>query len=186
METEVAIKVLERDPRLAVISVQKARDEVRRVIAQLRSLIFDLRLANVSELGLVDALRSYAEEFARAKGLVLDFRIDGRAARLPPATEQALFLIAREALINVDQHARATAVRVAVEFTPKIVTLRVEDNGVGFAVNEALAVATADRHFGLLGMRERADRLRGRTAIVSQPNVGTIVETTVSRTEGEA
>ena len=88
METEVAIKVLERDPRLAVISVQKARDEVRRVIAQLRSLIFDLRLANVSELGLVDALRSYAEEFARAKGLVLDFRIDGRAARLPPATEQ--------------------------------------------------------------------------------------------------
>jgi signal transduction histidine kinase len=184
MEAEVALKLLDRDPAEAAASMRRSRDEVRRVISQLRSLIFDLRSANVSELGLVDALRDYADEFARRAGLALDFRLSTETERLSAAVEQALFLIAREALINIEQHAQADAVRVALDFSDDAVILRVEDNGRGFVANEAQASGEGnDRHFGLVGIRERAERLNGSATIVSQPQVGTIVEVAIPRME---
>ena len=183
MEMEVAIKLQDRDARSAGRSMHKSRDEVRRVIAQLRTLIFDLRLANVSELGFVDALKEYAQEFARTNGLALDLRVDGSDLRLPSAVEQSLFLVAREGLINVEKHARATAIRVVLDVQEDVITLRVEDNGVGFPVEQTIAGAGQERHYGLLGLRERADRLHGNATIVSQPNVGTIVEVSIPRPE---
>ena len=176
MEAEFALRMIDDDPALAAQSVQKARDEARRVIGQLRSLVFDLRLANVTELGLVEALRDYAQDFTQTNGLSLDFRVEGELIELQTNMAQGLFLIAREALQNVSSHAQATGVRVAIEFSPQAVTARVEDNGVGFDVQPLLSRATSERHFGLLGIQERAARLNGRAVIVSQPNIGTIVE----------
>ncbi|HJN93191.1 MAG TPA: ATP-binding protein [Dehalococcoidia bacterium] len=95
--------------------------------------------------------------------------------------EQALFLIAREALINIEKHAAATAVRVALDFRPGSVALRVEDNGVGLPPETPLAGTGRDgqRHFGLLGIRERAERLNGAATIVGEANVGAIVEVVI-------
>ena len=176
METEFALRMIDDDPARATQSVQKARDEARRVIGQLRSLVFDLRLANVTELGLVDALRDYAEEFTRTNGLTMDFCFEGEPVALQTKLAQGLFLIAREALLNVSRHAQATGVRVAIEFNPAVVITRVEDNGVGFDVQQVMSSAISNHHFGLIGIDERAAWLHGRAVIVSQPNIGTIVE----------
>ena len=136
IESELTLRVLEQDSRGAALSIQNVRDEVRRVISQLRSLIFDLRLANVGDLGLSEALRDYAEDFARTNGLQLDFVVEGEPVQLPESIQQGLFLIAREALLNVNKHARASAVRTAVEFAEDFIAVSVEDNGVGFPVDE--------------------------------------------------
>jgi two-component system sensor histidine kinase DegS len=186
METEVALKLIERDRDEAMAAIQRSGDEVRRVIGQLRTLIFDLRSANVNELGLVDALRDYGDEFARRNGLALDLRLPPQSRRLPDGVEQALFLIAREALINVEKHAGATAVRLAVEFGAAGVSLRVEDNGVGLPPGTGLAGVGRDgqRHYGLLGIRERAERLNGVATIVGEANVGVIVEVVIPTSVG--
>jgi signal transduction histidine kinase len=181
METEVALKLLERDPQEAATAIQRSGDEVRRVISQLRTLIFDLRSANVSELGLVDALRDYSDEFARRNGLALDLRLSPELPRLPAGVEQALFLIAREALINIEKHAGATAVRVAMESRSDGVSLRVEDNGMGLPGGTTLSGPGRDgqRHYGLLGIRERAERLGGVATITGEVNVGVSVEVVI-------
>ncbi|MEE9277224.1 MAG: sensor histidine kinase [Dehalococcoidia bacterium] len=182
LQAEVALKLLRRDPREAARSLETSRDEVRRVITQLRSLIFDLRLANVSELGLVEALRSYVEEFGRTTGLRQELRVEGQAERLPRPAEEALFLSVREALNNIHKHAQADAVRVALRFQPEHLSVRVEDNGKGFDVERALAAAARDQRFGLLSIRERAERLRGSATITSTADGGTVVEVVVPRT----
>ena len=184
MEAEVALKLMQHEPQRAALSVQRSRDEVRRVIGQLRSLTFDLRLANVSELGLVGALKAYAQEFARRAGVALELHLPAGQERLPEPAAQALFLIAREALSNVQKHARAATVRLGLECSADQITLRIQDDGVGFATGAALAAAARDRHFGLLGMQERVERLRGSVSIVSRPGAGALVEATIPRTEG--
>jgi two-component system NarL family sensor kinase len=100
---------------------------------------------------------------------------------LPAGVEQALFLIAREALINIEKHAGATAVRVAMESRSDGVSLRVEDNGMGLPGGTTLSGPGRDgqRHYGLLGIRERAERLGGVATITGEVNVGVSVEVVI-------
>jgi signal transduction histidine kinase len=103
--------------------------------------------------------------------------VEGESRALPEETEQHLLRIAQEAVTNAVKHARASQVRIHLAVAGRKLSLSVADNGRGFEQDEAFSEVGG--HFGLLGMRERAERLGGELQLHSEPGQGTEVEVTV-------
>jgi signal transduction histidine kinase len=103
--------------------------------------------------------------------------VSGEAKPLPEEMEQHLLRIAQEAVANTLKHAEANRIRIQLEMGARRLCLRVEDDGRGFEQQEAFRASGG--HFGLLGMRERAERLGGALHLRSRPGDGTEVEVTV-------
>jgi signal transduction histidine kinase len=113
-------------------------------------------------------LRSAGSKF----GLAVRFKARGfTSERLPTVVETALYRVIQEAMTNVVRHARATRVDVLAERHGDRVKVMVEDDGVGFEPDK---VQRGD-HFGLLGLRERAEALGGTLTVESAPGAGTTV-----------
>jgi signal transduction histidine kinase len=144
-------------------------EDVRRVIRALRPIYLE-------DLGLLPALEMLARDLGSSTGIKVAFRTEGTPVRLPAEREIAAYRFAQEALSNVGRHSQAATVEVTAAFAPDLFTLRVADDGQGFALPERLADWAAGSHFGLLGMQERAELVGGRLNIESAPERGTTVE----------
>ena len=98
-------------------------------------------------------------------------------SELPRDMEQHLLRIAQEAVTNALKHAGASKIRVKLHMEARKLYLRIVDNGRGFDQEDVFQ--SRGGHFGLIGMRERAERLGGELRLASQPGEGTEVEVTV-------
>jgi len=176
-----AVSTLIRDGRMeeardAVLQtehvVSETYDDVREVISNLRSTL-------LKEGGLVPTLAEYVPEFGLRYDLDTRFvaspDLDG--LRLPEASELQLLRIVQEALSNVRKHARASRARVTLAARNGRFHLKVEDDGIGFDIEDL--VAKGEGQFGLSVMRERASDLGGHCTIQSQPRQGTTVKVDV-------
>ncbi|PTQ53805.1 MAG: Sensor protein DegS [Hydrogenibacillus schlegelii] len=145
------------------------RESVRRSLADVRRIIYDLRPMALDDLGLVPVVKRLVEEYNEKYPFYIEFQVHGREERLKPMIEVALFRMIQEALNNVVKHAEATLVQIVLEFLPLKVRLRIKDNGKGFDLE-----ALKDRPtFGLMGIRERVKLLRGEIDIQTRPGAGT-------------
>jgi PAS domain S-box-containing protein len=168
----VGLRLLERQAhrREAVIAgVEELVQMVDRVIDNLHRLSMHLRPASLEHLGLVAALRQYAESISDQHGLTLQFETVGLTERLPSDMEASLHRIVQEALTNVVRHARASRVDVLLKQRGDNLIVLVEDNGVGFDV----AAAEQSERLGIFGMRERTEMLGGTLTVESSPGAGT-------------
>ena len=150
----------------------EAEDIVHRLLEDTRRLILDLRPMALEDLGLVPAIRWYAETHLQEKGVVTT--IDPGPTppvRLAPHLEVALFRIAQEAVNNIARHAEAHRADIRLSLADPIVRLEVEDDGKGFDVDRALA--SPGESVGLMGIAERARLMNGRIGIRSEPGKGT-------------
>lgn len=141
-------------------------------IENVRRLTRALRPIYLEDLGLVTALEMLAREGSQANHLQVDFRQSGPERRLTRETELALYRIAQEALNNVTHHAQAKHATVRIGFDKEI-TLEVTDDGIGFRVPKSPTDFAPSGHFGLLGMRERADLIGARLEVQSEAGRGT-------------
>jgi signal transduction histidine kinase len=153
--------------------VEQTTERVRDVMANLRPPMLD-------DYGLVAALHWYGERFARRTDIAVAVDGDEPVPRLAKRVENALFLIAQEALTNVAKHAQATQVAVTVKANGDALRLVILDNGIGFDP-ERLAVPDGGPGWGLLTMTERAEAVGGRCRIESAPGQGTHVIVEVAR-----
>jgi signal transduction histidine kinase len=145
-------------------SVQRALDDTRGAISALnRPLHEPLHLA----------LAHTAEEVAGRVGASLELDLDETIA-VPPAWEEALPRIVREAVVNAVRHGRAGTVSVHLRNTDGT-WLRITDDGQGFDVTEP----RSEDSFGLMSMRERTESLGGKFKLSSQPGQGTSVQITL-------
>jgi PAS domain S-box-containing protein len=160
--------LMPRDPAAALARFAELRELQREALAEMRSLIFELRPGSIERDGLGGALARHAISLEGRVGLpiLLETELE---ERLPLDVEEALYRIAQEALHNVVRHASAHQARVRVERTPDRARLVVEDDGRGI---DPAAVISAG-HVGIAGMRARADRLGGRLALDRRPGGGT-------------
>ena len=171
--------------RAAHQTTARLRDLATRTLEEIRHLALDLRPAVLDDHGLVPAVRWLAEQERERFGVDAlvelggDFAQVGDAAdspRLPAAVETASFRIVQEALTNVAKHARAQSVVVRLIHQGDAVTLEVEDDGVGIAVD----AVPPPGHMGLFNMRERAMLLGGRCEITPAPaGHGTLVHAVI-------
>lgn len=152
-------------------------------LGELRRIIADLRPSQLDDLGLVPALRWFAQSFQPRWGVNCEFRLIGEAVRLPADTETVIFRIVQEALNNVARHAQAHNATVSLETQPDAVVVTISDDGRGFDI-AALGHGQRTRSgWGLLGIRERSRLLRGDCVIQSTPGQGTTVRVTLPRQE---
>ena len=145
-------------------------------LREMRLLIFELRLPALRSEGLAAALQARLDSVESRVGLDTTFRVDGDA-KLPPDVEEGLYRIAQEALNNALKHAHASSVSVVLHHNDRVVSLSIQDDGIGFDPSEA----RAQGGFGLTGMEERVTRLGGELTISSSPGEGTCIEVEVSK-----
>src|SRR5580700_10660141 len=143
----------------------EARDLTERTILEMRRLIAALSPAVLEQLGLGAALRQLVNRFRRLHPIRVKLLL-GRLGRLPQGTEIIVYRLVQECFNNIAKHSQATHVNISVSSADGMVRLNVEDNGVGFRVEEAFARRDS---FGLSGMRERVALLGGRFAVESHP-----------------
>jgi signal transduction histidine kinase/ligand-binding sensor domain-containing protein len=178
------LKALGRSADVPSVPLADTIGLVEGMIGQIRAMSLDLRPPLLDELGLVPAVRSYAEGQALRTGLRIVVESSDVPRGLPPPIAIVAFRLVQEALSNVVRHAGASAVTVSLAHADGTLRLRVDDDGCGFAVAETFARAAHGGHLGLLGMRERAEALGGAFEVKSTPGGGTTVRLAVPLTEG--
>src|SRR5258708_6019113 len=175
--TGIALQLRATLPRLGgapsstTESIRSVVELAESTIRDARRAVWDMRAPSLVEKGLAKALE---ETVRRTAGSVaLDFAIEGKLRPLPPEVEDTIFRIAQESTGNVVKHAAAQRIRLRLTYKPRSVRLTVGDDGRGFRVEELLGVYAG--RWGLMGMRERADRIGASLAIRSAPGRGTTV-----------
>ncbi len=165
---------IERDPAGAVVEARQLADDARQATRQAREIIIGLRAEAGESLPLSSALASHAQRWAGETGVELDLAIE-EVGELHPQTARELEWILREALANVQRHARAARVSVRLRRLGARAVLTVSDDGAGFDVPDDLEQLQGGRHFGVGGMRERALMAGGDLSLESAPGEGCVL-----------
>ena len=162
------------DPQRAVKQAKQLEGLATGGIEELQRMVGGLHPPQLDELGLLAALRWYVGEIERNANLEIRVNCSGTENELPQEVRVVFFRIAQEAITNAVRHANARQVEVRLEFSQDKVNLHVDDNGIGFCVEDTLK-DIARPHWGLLGMLERAELIQGVCEIKSTPANGTQV-----------
>jgi signal transduction histidine kinase len=181
LTAEAARILFDRDAARAASELDKLQALAKSALAEMRSLVFELRPTAVTEKGLIPALRHHMVTLDRQHGLVVALQVKGEP-HLTDREAQQLFRVIQEALNNVVKHARTDRASVALQFEDRRVLARIEDEGQGFAPE---AVGAQGQGIGLSTMRERVEMLGGTLTIDSSPGAGTSVTVELAPGSGE-
>lgn len=152
--------------------LQEIRSAIRNVVGDLRQLCRDLRPPTIDNHGLSTAIRSFIQEWEERTGIQVRMEIDKSLGWLPESIELSVFRIIQEGLNNVSKHADAQKVKMVLRRTPTDnLLIRISDDGRGFGALPSLADLSAQKHYGLIGISERAALLGGSMRIES-PKTG--------------
>ena len=162
--------------------LESAIDQAREALTEGRRAVQGLRSSAVDTQEFSEAIRTLAEELASdpAHGDAVEVRIniEGTPRPLRPLIRDELYRIASEALRNAFRHAAAGRIEIHLGYDERSFELRVRDDGKGIDPN-FLSDEAVHGHFGLRGMRERAEITGGKLAVWSAPGSGTEVEVTI-------
>lgn len=167
LTADAAATLMDDDPMQARHELGEVQTLARRTMAELRSLIFELRPAELEQEGLAATVRKRADVLGRAHDLPVEVEVEAEPD-LHPDAELEVQRVIQEALHNALRHASATAVGVVLAADHIAVT----DDGVGF---DPADPQLRSRHLGLVSMEERAAAVGGILRIESSPGAGTTV-----------
>jgi PAS domain S-box-containing protein len=166
-----------RDPDKVRRGLTQLHQLTRGALAEMRTLLLELRPAALVDAELGDLLRQLTEAFASRTPVKVSLTVEGQRS-LPPEVQIALYRMTQEALNNVTKHARATQVTVSLRSQPEGVELRIKDDGRGFDPTRV-----QPGHLGLNILRERAEAIGATLQITSQAGQGTEIAVIWSDTQ---
>lgn len=157
---------------------ESALEQSDGVMLEGREMVLDLRERMVNEKELGDVLRAVGEDLELQHAAKFTLSIVGRPKTLQPTTREELFRIGKEALLNAFRHAEADHIAVDLDYAANRLLLRISDDGKG--IDDAVTCqGRRAGHWGLPGMRERAEIIGASFAVRSESHVGTILEISV-------
>jgi signal transduction histidine kinase len=171
---EAARALLPADSR-AQFHIQQASEQAREGLHEAWRGVRALRSRSLQDSDLIGALQKMVSNCDHVEPPRVRLAVEGQPSPLTAEVEADLLRVGQEALINAVRHAEAQNVAVELEFSPRQVLLRVSDDGKGFAPQ----VFDETGGFGLIGVRERIERLGGRLNLHSAPGEGTQLEAQV-------
>jgi two-component system NarL family sensor kinase len=170
------------DGSAAIVALNRAREQLVECAQTLHAIAFNLRPRILEDFGLHAALRSLARHITEQSALQVSFETSGDIWTLAEMEELALLRVVQEALTNAQKHAGASTVRISLHYEARWLTLRIEDDGVGFAPGSLDSLAKRDRiSLGVHGMRERIELLNGTFWIGVGSVGGTLVSAVLPR-----
>ena len=168
---EVLPQILENDPEEGRRRLEELRQSTRGALAEMRTLLLELRPSALLEADTSDLFKHLADAFTGRTRVPVHFKFNNLCP-LPGEIKMALYRIAQEALNNIARHAEANQVNLNLICQPEHVELEIQDNGIGFEPSEISA-----EHLGLRIMKERAEAIEAELSIQSSPGMGTSVYT---------
>jgi len=150
-------------------SIEELRQLTRGALAEMRTLLFELRPAALKQARLLDLLKQLSEALMGRERLLICLDLDGDCD-LPCDVKVEIYRIAQESLNNVVKYARASQVEIKVRLDASRVHMAIRDNGIGF--DPACVKPTS---LGLRIMRERAESIQAELQVTSWPGQGTTV-----------
>ncbi len=190
-ETSQALTSLAIGLEAAVATVPLACEDMRPKLKRMQSLalatldeiekvIYELRPSLLDDLGLIAAVRWYAESRFEVTGTNVNVEVTGPERKLPVQMETDLFRIIQEAVNNIARHAEAETASITLGFRDDRFTAHIEDDGQGFDYEQVMSSREGQRGLGLLGMKERVELLGGILSINSRPGLGTEIDVEIS------
>ncbi len=173
LQLETALHMIAGKNDSARAPVQRALDVARENVQRARESVDYLRRGSLAGRSVQTAIGEHARSFTSQTGIPVHLSLPSFV--IDPDQEPQLFSIVVEALNNIRRHAKAHHAFVKLTATRKTVTLRISDDGLGYRGTEN------EKHFGVLGMRERAGNLNGTLRIRANPPRGTSIIVTVPR-----
>ena len=165
---EVLPRLWEREPDEARRSLEDLRRLTRGALAEMRSLLVELRPSALTDTDLGDLLRLLGNAFTGRTNIPVAVTVTGEGT-LPSEAQVVLYRICQEALNNIAKHAKASQVKIDVRHEPGTLELHIRDDGRGFDSSEQ----TPAGHYGLSMMRERAETVGALLTVTSRPGHGT-------------
>lgn len=174
LQIEIDRLIMDRElPELRTL-----RQDVSRMIEDIRSLAWELRPSVLDDLGVVPAIRTYLGNYSRHFGIQVVFDCNLRS-RLPRGVETAIYRIIQEALLNIARYAEVPEARLRIAEQDAQVVVEIVDRGVGFARSQG------GRGVGLFSMEERARAVGARLSIDSAPGEGTQIRLSIDKQAAE-
>jgi signal transduction histidine kinase len=166
---EVLPRLWERSPELGRQKVEEIRQLTRGALAEMRTLLMELRPTALVDVPLPDLLLQLSEAFTGRARIPVRLDLD-RPVDMPTNVKIGFYRITQEALNNVQKHAHASEVEIRLHDCGPALELSISDNGVGFEKGVALP-----DHFGLGIMQERAQSIGAQYRLESKPGQGTVI-----------
>ena len=186
---DAATKILPERPQEARARLESAIDRAEEAMTEGRDAVRGLRSSTVLTNDLALSINALGEELASGEsnqnGAVFQVGVEGISQDLHPISRDEIYRIAGEAIRNAFKHAQARLIEVNIQFEERQFRLRVRDDGKGIDekfVNEDGRLG----HYGLAGMRERAQLLGGKLTVWTELNRGTILELSVPASQAYA
>ncbi|TPG84879.1 two-component sensor histidine kinase [Brevibacillus laterosporus] len=158
-------------------TIDRMEEQMKECHLKVRGYIQHLRFNREAE-PLLDAIRDMGERILKGTGIQFHYVTKGTVMEESLAVEEAIYRVVEEALYNMLKHAKADQVEIYLEATTVQWTLRIKDNGIGFAMEN---VNTSNRSFGISNMRERMKRVGGTITIRSVEQQGTEITAFIPR-----
>ncbi len=185
----MALRYLEESPNLetAQIRLNGLRQLLDETFEGFRRFVAVLRPSSLEEGDLRGSLEHYAAEFERRFAIKVDLAFSGSSAELTAESAIALFRIVQESLTNVARHAKAHHVSIVLSVNSGAQsqfgeqTLVIEDDGIGFDVEETLSRRAEKGSLGIFGIQERVRLLGGSCQVESTPGQGTALYVRIPR-----
>ena len=178
LQMEAAEQSLETSPGALPEHLNRARTMAREGLQEARRSVWGLMPHALEQSTLDEALREEVRRFESEGRSKIAFTQSGKRRELPPDVQTVLFRICQESLTNSRRHAEASKVDVILNYHDHEVVLSVQDNGAGFDP-ATVAAEKSGVSFGLTGMRQRAELIKGQLTVDSAKNQGTLVHLTV-------
>ncbi len=153
------------------LRLDQACNLVRYSLSEARRAVADLRSDELEQRELAVVLPEIAERMAAGAALEADVQVLGTPLRLNPRTDKHLLRIFQEAMANAVKHAGARTIKVELRYGHDSLVLYVSDDGSGFDTEKIIPLGVG--HYGLTGMRERAERIGGKLTLKSKLGQGT-------------
>lgn len=171
LQIEAISQKLMAAPAAAKVQLDRVLNQVDHCLVEARRSIWNLRSQTLETEDLPGALARVAQQLTAGTPVRSEVKVVGVPRRLSDAVENNLLRIAQEAVANAVRYSQAERICIELCFGSQTVRLRAKDDGRGFA--DSLSETSPEGHFGLTGMRERAEQIDGRLTLCSSPNQGT-------------
>jgi len=164
--------------------LKKAQSLAVQVSIEVSRLIYELRPTLLDTLGLLPAIRRYAEDIMLPVGIKVIVECKGSSKSLLPEVELGLFRIAQSAIGNIVKHSGAKSAVITLEYKLDHLFMLIRDDGRGFDVSQLTGVDHQGRGSGVFGMKERVRLMGGNCSIESGKEQGTLIQVQVSMIRG--
>ncbi len=176
MQLDVALDRLPEDSPARPL-LGRVLNLMRQVIDEGRNTVRGLRSSHSASLDLEHSFSQIRQELGIEEEIAFRVIVDGQPRPLRPLLRDEVYRIGREALVNAFRHSGAKNIEIELQYAPKGLRLLVRDNGSG--IDPQVLKAGREGHWGLPGMRERAERMGARLQVWSSAIAGTEVELSV-------